>query len=251
MDESWQDRLKPEFSKPYFKSLLAFVKKEREDGPVYPPSGEVFKALETTPYDRVLVVILGQDPYHGPGQAHGMSFSVKPGVRIPRSLANIYKELRYDLGIYPVKHGYLYAWARRGVLLLNATLTVREKVAGSHQKQGWETFTDRIILELNKRETPMVFLLWGRFAQQKGAMIDTSRHVVIPAAHPSPMAATTGFFKSKPFSKANAALKKLGLPEVNWALPKDPNEEVPLIEPFTRQGPPPIDVDGVLKAQFG
>lgn len=251
MDASWSDRLKAEFSKPYFQALTSFVRQERLEGPVYPPSGEVFRALETTPYDRVKVVILGQDPYHGAGQGHGMAFSVKPGIRVPQSLGNIYKELRTDLDIRAPSHGYLYAWARRGVLLLNTILTVREKTPGSHKGRGWETFTDRIILELNARETPVVFLLWGRPAQEKGALIDTSRHVVHPAAHPSPMAAHTGFFGSKPFSKANDSLRKLGLPEVDWTLPKDPAEEVPLIDPLPRQTAPVVDVDGALKAQFG
>lgn len=251
MDASWQRLLKPELSKPYFQELTLFLKKEREEGPVYPPSGEVFTALETTPFDRVLVVILGQDPYYRAGQAHGMSFSVKPGVKVPQSLQNIYKELRSDLDVRSPSHGYLHAWARRGVLLLNTTMTVREGTPGSHKGKGWETFTDRIITELNNRETPVVFLLWGRPAQEKGALINTSRHAVIPSAHPSPMSAHTGFFNSKPFSKANAALKKFGLPEIDWALPKDPSEVVPMIEPFSCQAPQGVDVEAALKAQFG
>lgn len=251
MHPTWQAKLKGEFQAEYFQGLVKFLKEEREAGPVYPPSGEVFTAFEETPLDRVLVVILGQDPYHGAGQAHGMSFSVKPGVRVPPSLANMYKELKADLGIEPPKHGYLRAWARRGVFLLNTVLTVREKAAGSHRNFGWEKFTDAAIRALNEREAPVVFLLWGKPAQEKSSMIDTSRHVVLPAAHPSPMSASTGFFGSKPFSKANEALVKKGLPTVDWTLPADPNEEVPLRDPISFKPKVEDDIDALLASEFG
>lgn len=252
MHPTWQAKLKGEFTKPYFKNLVDFLKEERASGAVYPPAGEVFTAFEETPFDRVLCVILGQDPYHGEGQAHGMSFSVKPGVKIPPSLANIYKELKDDLGIEPPPHGYLRAWARRGVFLLNTVLTVRAKSANSHRGAGWETFTDVAIRALNEREAPVVFLLWGKPAQEKAALVDTSRHVILPASHPSPMSASAGFFGSKPFSKANAALQKLGLPTVDWAIPSDPNEEVPLRDPIQlKPKDQEDDLDAVLAEQFG
>lgn len=230
MDKSWQVQLKGEFEKPYFRALSEQLKKERETSTVYPPSGEVFTAFSETPFQRVKCVILGQDPYHGEGQAHGMSFSVKPGVRVPPSLANIYKELESDLGFAPVKHGYLRAWARQGVFLLNSVLTVRKKEANSHQGLGWELFTDRVIQALNERKVPVVFLLWGSAAKKKVALVNTGRHVILSSAHPSPMSASSGFFESKPFSKVNAALTKLGVPPINWQLPEDPLTETPSIE---------------------
>jgi uracil-DNA glycosylase len=180
----------------------------------------IFEALEKTPYEKVKVVILGQDPYHGMNQAHGLSFSVQPGVKIPPSLKNIYKELADDLGIPPVTHGYLTSWAEQGVLLLNTVLTVREGQAYSHRGKGWEQLTDAIIQKLNEREQPIVFILWGKPAQQKMTMIDTQKHIIIRSVHPSPLSAHRGFFGSKPFSKTNDALIALGETPINWQLPE-------------------------------
>jgi len=250
MDVTWKAALKGEFTKDYFTNLVEYIKSERADGAVYPPSGQVFAAFEETPLDRVKVVILGQDPYHGAGQAHGLSFSVLPGVTVPPSLVNVYKELESDLGVQPVKHGYLMAWARRGVLLLNTVLTVRAKSANSHKGCGWEVFTDRVIQVLNERELPMVFMLWGKHAQEKAAMVNTAKHVVLPAAHPSPRGGT-GFLGSKPFSQANLALSKVWIPPVDWSLPEDPSTEVPMAEPvkqMTDQAPPVGgEIDDLLK----
>lgn len=250
MDDTWKAALNGEFSKDYFKNLVEYVKGERTEGPVYPPSGHVFAAFEETPLDRVKVVILGQDPYHGAGQAHGLSFSVMPGVKVPPSLVNVYKELEADLGFAPVSHGYLKAWARRGVFLLNTVLTVRAKSANSHKGCGWEVFTDRVISVLNERDLPMVFLLWGKHAQEKAAIINTSKHTVLPAAHPSPLSGN-GFFGSKPFSQANMALSKSWIPPVEWALPADPNEDVPMIDPVKphEDKAPPVggEIDDLLK----
>jgi uracil-DNA glycosylase len=253
MHLSWRKALHEEFSKPYFEKLVAFVQAERAKGEVYPPAGEVWTAFEETPLDQVQVVILGQDPYHGPGQAHGLSFSVKPGVRPPPSLVNIYKELESDLGIPPVKHGYLLAWARRGVFLLNTVMTVRKGAAGSHRGEGWETFTDRVISVLNARETPMVFILWGKDAGNKAGSIDGSRHLVLSSSHPSPMSASSGFFGSKPFSRATAWLQSKGLPGVPWQLPEDAlavpeRQEGALPQPPTAQGD---DLGDVLAREFG
>lgn len=233
MHTSWASRLADEFRKDYFQKVVAFVKSEREKGQVFPPPGEVFTIFETVAFEDVSVVILGQDPYHGPGQAHGMSFSVKPGVKVPPSLANMLKEAQEDVGTTKVPHGYLRSWASQGVFLLNTVLTVRAKEAGSHRGEGWETFTDVVISKLNQRETPMVFLLWGKDAQNKAGMIDTSRHAVFTAAHPSPMSASSGFFGSKPFSNANDALIKRGLAPIDWQLPEDPNDVRPRPAPPT------------------
>ena len=215
MHLSWKLALAEEFKQPYFRQLSDFVAQERTTKVVYPPAGQVLRAFAVTPLDQVRVVILGQDPYHGPGQAHGLAFSVPPGVALPPSLRNVYAELRADLGACP-ETGDLTRWAEQGVLLLNTTLTVRQGEPASHQGQGWEQFTNAVIKILNAREKPMVFLLWGRFAQTKAAFIDTSRHVVLMAAHPSPLSAT-GFFGSKPFSKANVALVETGQEPVVWA----------------------------------
>lgn len=217
MDESWKQRLAGEFQKPYFKDLVEFVREERKSHVVFPEPRDVFAAYDATPYDKANVVILGQDPYHGAGQAHGLSFSVLPNVKAPPSLQNIFKELKADLGIATPKHGLLTYWAVQGVMLLNATLTVRAHDAGSHQGKGWETFTDETIRLLNQREVPVVFVLWGRYARSKKDLID-SRHTVIESAHPSPMSAHNGFFGSKPFSKVNAALEKRGLAPIDWAI---------------------------------
>jgi len=214
----WNPLLRSEFDEPYWRDLQAFVAAERQQHTVYPPHDQVFAALHLTPYADTRVLVLGQDPYHGPRQAHGLCFSVQDGVAVPPSLANIHRELHDDLGIAPPGHGNLEAWARRGVLLLNATLTVRAGQAGSHQGKGWETFTDRVIRTVNDKPERVVFVLWGSFARRKKALVDTSRHTVIESAHPSPLSAHNGFFGSRPFSRANAALVEAGLEPVDWSL---------------------------------
>jgi uracil-DNA glycosylase len=215
----WNPVLKAELEKPYFAELRTFVDAERRRAPVYPPADEVFAALHLTPYADVKVLILGQDPYHGPGQAHGLCFSVRPGVDVPPSLANIYAELESDLGIPRPDHGCLDAWARQGVLLLNATLTVRSRQAASHQGKGWETFTDSVIEAVDAKPERVVFILWGSSARRKKALVDTSRHVVIESPHPSPLSAHRGFFGSRPFSRANEALVAAGREPVDWRIP--------------------------------
>ena len=220
--ESWINKFGDELDKPYFRSLIEFVKAERARFEVYPPVGRTFTAFEAVPFKEVRVVILGQDPYHGPGQAHGMSFSVLPGVKPPPSLQNIYKELQSDVGVKPVAHGHLIAWAKQGVFLLNTVLTVRKGEAGSHRGQGWETFTDNVIKLLSAREGRIVFILWGKDAQTKAALINTSEHVVITSAHPSPMSAHNGFFGSKPFSRTNQVLDKRGFYTIDWQLTDNP-----------------------------
>jgi uracil-DNA glycosylase len=210
--------LQDEMAKPYFVELTAFVNEERTRATVYPAESDVYSALKLTPLENVRVVILGQDPYHGPRQAHGLCFSVQRGVAIPPSLRNIFQELRDDLGVPLPKHGNLEHWAKQGVLLLNATLTVRAGEAGSHQKRGWETFTDRIIEILGDRNDPLVFVLWGAYARSKKRLIDP-RHTVIESAHPSPLSAHNGFFGSRPFSKINEALTSSGSPPIEWSLP--------------------------------
>jgi uracil-DNA glycosylase len=214
----WQAPLRDELAKPYVADLAEFVAAERAAHTVYPPAGEEFTALELTSYEQVRAVILGQDPYHGPGQAHGLAFSVRKGVRVPPSLVNIYKELRSDLGIEPPGHGYLAQWARHGVLLLNAVLTVRAGEANSHKGRGWERLTDAIISAVSARETPAVFILWGAPAQKKAALVDEARHTVLRAAHPSPLSARNGFFGSRPFSQTNAALEAAGQPPIDWRI---------------------------------
>lgn len=211
--------LRGEFAKPYWAPLQEFVQRERRYHQVFPPHDEVFAALHLTSYVATRVVILGQDPYHGPGQAHGLCFSVRPGVAVPPSLVNIYKELNADLGVPIPDHGNLRAWAEQGVLLLNTTLTVRKGAAASHQGRGWETFTDEVIGAVNVKPHPVVFILWGSHARKKRALLDTSRHVVIESAHPSPLSAHNGFFGSQPFSRTNAALVAAGLPPIDWRLP--------------------------------
>ena len=212
----WNPLLREQFAEPYWDALMSFVAQERSAYPVYPPHEEVFAALHLTPYAETRVVILGQDPYHGPGQAHGLCFSVRHGVRVPPSLANIYRELRDDLGIDPPDHGNLERWARSGVLLLNTTLTVRGGAAASHQGHGWERFTDRVIETVSAKSSRVVFLLWGAAARRKRSMIDAERHTIIESAHPSPLSAHNGFFGSRPFSRANAALVDAGLQPVDW-----------------------------------
>jgi uracil-DNA glycosylase len=214
----WNPLLRDQFELPYWNELQEFVAEERQRCAVYPPPDEVFAALHLTPYADVKVMILGQDPYHGAGQAHGLCFSVRRGVRIPPSLANIHRELRDDLGVPIPDHGNLEPWARRGVLLLNTTLTVRAGQAGSHQKQGWETFTDRVITVVNDKPDPVVFILWGSAARRKRELIDTDRHTVIESAHPSPLSAHNGFFGTRPFSRANEALVAAGREPVDWSL---------------------------------
>jgi uracil-DNA glycosylase len=215
----WNPILRSELTAPYWADLQRFVADERRRGPVYPPPEAVFAALHLTPYADTKVLILGQDPYHGPGQAHGLCFSVSPGVAIPPSLANIHLELHDDLGCPVPDHGHLVSWARQGVLLLNAVLTVRAHAAGSHAGHGWETFTDRIIAAVNAKPERVVFVLWGAYAKKKAPLIDTSRHVVIASAHPSPLSARNGFFGSRPFSRANAALVAAGRSPIDWAIP--------------------------------
>jgi uracil-DNA glycosylase len=218
----WNPVLRGEFAKPYWVDLQQFVATERTRATVYPPRDEVFAALHLTPFAEVKAVILGQDPYHGPGQAHGLCFSVRHGVRPPPSLQNILKELEADLGLSPPDHGCLDAWARQGVLLLNASLTVRAGRAASHQGKGWETFTDEVLRAVNTKPERVVFILWGASARRKRTLIDTSRHVIIESAHPSPLSASNGFFGSRPFSRANAALVEAGRDPIDWALPPDP-----------------------------
>lgn len=219
MKTDWNPLLRDQFDEPYWRDLQAFVRSEREQHQVFPPQEEVFAALHLTPYADVKVFILGQDPYHGPGQAHGLCFSVREGVEVPPSLVNIHKELQADLGCDPPGHGNLEHWARQGVLLLNATLTVRARTAASHQGKGWETFTDRVIEVVNDKPERVVFVLWGASARRKKAIIDRDRHTVIESPHPSPLSAHRGFFGSQPFSRANDALVAAGREPIDWCLP--------------------------------
>jgi uracil-DNA glycosylase len=214
----WNPILKAELEQSYFAELRTFVKEERAKGPVYPAPHEEFAALHLTPYADLKVVILGQDPYHGPGQAHGLCFSVRDGVPPPPSLVNIFKEMHTDLGLPIPTTGCLEPWARQGVLLLNATLTVRARDAASHQGKGWERFTDAVIRATNEHPEPLVYILWGASARKKKSLIDTSRHVIIEAAHPSPLSAHNGFLGSRPFSRANEALVAVGREPVDWSL---------------------------------
>lgn len=216
LEPSWKEALKEEFSAPYFKELTSFVRAEYGTGTVYPHPKNIFRAFELTPFDAVKVVILGQDPYHGPKQAHGLSFSVVEGVRNPPSLQNIFKELREDMGAVP-ESGDLTRWAEQGVLLLNATLTVRAGQANSHQGKGWERFTDAVIRKLSDEREGLVFILWGNYARSKKSLIDFAKHEIIESPHPSPLSAYAGFFGSKPFSKANAYLESRGSTPIVWA----------------------------------
>ncbi len=215
----WRDVLADEVEKPYYQKLQQFVDQERQQGTVFPPDQEVFSALELTPYERVSVLLLGQDPYPGHNQAHGLAFSVRPGITPPRSLVNIFKELHEDLGCRIPNNGSLVPWAEQGLLLLNAVLTVRAHQPNSHKNKGWEIFTDAIIKAVNASERPVVFVLWGGYARKKLKLIDTDRHVVIQSAHPSPLSVNSGFFGSRPFSKINAALRQADRPEIDWQLP--------------------------------
>lgn len=219
LKNDWAPLLEEEFSKPYYLQLREFLKQEYKHYRIYPDMYEIFNALHYTAFADVKVVILGQDPYHGPNQAHGLSFSVKPGVPLPPSLKNIFLELQADLGCTPPSSGYLVPWTKQGVLLLNTVLTVREGQAHSHQGKGWEIFTDRVIEILNRKSNPVVYILWGSAAQMKKQLIDTNKHFIIKAPHPSPLSAHRGFFGSKPFSKTNSILKTIGQTEINWQLP--------------------------------
>ncbi len=217
----WNPVLRGEFAKPYWEPLQQFVRQERAEYEVYPPAADVFSALHLTSFSSTRVVILGQDPYHGPRQAHGLCFSVQRGVPVPPSLANIHKELAADLGITPPRHGNLEAWARQGVLLLNTTLTVRAGQAASHQGKGWELFTDEVLRAVNEKPHRVVFILWGTSARRKRALINLHRHTVIESAHPSPLSAHNGFYGSRPFSRTNEALEAAGLEPIDWSLPDD------------------------------
>ncbi|MEM6753895.1 MAG: uracil-DNA glycosylase [Cyanobacteria bacterium P01_C01_bin.38] len=218
LPDSWKTALAEEFDKPYFKELQNFIEAERKSKTIYPPQEDVFSAFELTPLEQVNVLILGQDPYHGENQAHGLCFSVKPGVKTPPSLVNIYKELKDDLGFDIPNHGYLVPWAKQGILMINAVLTVEAHTANSHKNKGWETFTDAVISKVNQKQEPVIFVLWGGYAKKKLKLIDTNRHTVIQSAHPSPLSARNGFFGSKPFSKINSALQQAGKPDINFQL---------------------------------
>lgn len=221
LEEGWKNLLINEFKSPYMQNLKQFLLVEKTARKqIFPKGSEYFAALDLTPFEKVQVVILGQDPYHGPGQAHGLCFSVRPGVQPPPSLINIYKELKADLNIEPPDHGFLVPWAQQGVLLLNSVLTVECHKPASHQNRGWEKFTDQIIRRLNDEREGIAFLLWGSYAQKKGAFIDRKRHLVIESAHPSPLSAHRGFFGSRPFSKINAYLSAQGKQPIDWRLPK-------------------------------
>lgn len=222
LEDSWKAVLGDEFAQPYMRNLKDFLRAEKAAGKqIFPKGAEYFRALDLTPLDEVRVVILGQDPYHGAGQAHGLCFSVRPGVRIPPSLVNIYKELQSDLGIAPARHGFLEPWAQQGVLLLNSVLTVEEARAASHQGQGWERFTDAVIRAVNEDCEHVVFMLWGSYAQKKAAFVDGSRHLVLKAPHPSPLSAHNGFFGCRHFSQANDYLLSKGRNAIDWQLPSE------------------------------
>ncbi|HKI33873.1 MAG TPA: uracil-DNA glycosylase [Gemmataceae bacterium] len=216
---SWQAVVGEELDQPYFQKLREFLDAERAQHKVFPPADKVFSALELTPYDKVSVLVVGQDPYHDDGQAHGLAFSVQPGVRPPPSLVNIFKELRDDLGCRVPNNGYLVPWAEQGVLLLNTVLTVRAHSPASHKGKGWEKFTDAVIRKVAEKSDRVVFVLWGGHAQKKRSLIEDGPHAIIESAHPSPLSAKNGFFGSRPFSKINAALREAGKPEIDWQLP--------------------------------
>lgn len=223
LEAGWLQHLQGQFTLPYMSHLKSFLKNEKLSGKtIYPPGQEIFAAFNLTPFEQVKIVILGQDPYHGPGQAHGLSFSVKPGVAAPPSLINIYKEMQDDIGIEQPRHGFLEYWAKQGVLLLNTVLTVEKSQAGSHRKKGWEQFTDFAIQSLNEHREHLVFILWGSFAQKKKAMIDESKHFIIESPHPSPLSSYRGFFGSRPFSRANRYLVEHNIAPVDWQLNQNP-----------------------------
>ncbi len=216
LDESWKHHLEKEFEKEYFRKLVEFVKEEYSTKTVFPPGPYIFRALNECPFDKVKVLILGQDPYHTPGVANGLAFSANPDKRVPPSLQNIYKELKSDLGVEPPSSPDLTRWAVQGVLLLNATLTVRKGEAGSHQGKGWEEFTDAVIKTVSDEKEHVVFILWGAYAQKKEPLIDSSKHLIVKSPHPSPFSANNGFFGSKPFSKTNEYLKANGIDDIKW-----------------------------------
>ncbi len=218
IESSWKSILNDEFKAPYFRELKEFLIEEKKRYTIYPPGKLIFNAFNLTPFDSVRVVIIGQDPYHGRGQAHGLCFSVPYGIAPPPSLINIFKEINDDLGIPVPAHGNLEHWARQGVFLLNATLTVRANQPGSHQRRGWEKFTDAVIKELSKQRVGLIFLLWGKFAHEKESLIDTKKHYVLKAAHPSPYSAFNGFYGCRHFSKTNEILRSHGLPEIDWRI---------------------------------
>lgn len=219
LEASWKKRLEEEFDKPYMTQLKQFLLEQKKKGKtVYPPGPKIFSAFDETPFEKVKVVLLGQDPYHGPGQAHGLAFSVQPGVRFPPSLRNILKELKDDLGCEIPKNGNLDKWADEGVLLLNAVLTVEAGKAGSHQGKGWEQFTDAAIRHLNEEKKNLVFILWGSYAQKKAAFVDKKKHLILKTVHPSPLSSHRGFFGSKPFSKTNKYLESHGIKPIDWSL---------------------------------
>lgn len=219
----WRNLLTDELDKPYFQKLQQFVDAERQSYTVFPPEEDVFSALNITPFEKANVLLLGQDPYHDNNQAHGLCFSVQPGIKPPPSLMNMFTELRSDVGFRIPNNGYLVHWAEQGILMLNAVLTVRAHSPNSHKNHGWETFTDAIIRKVNAKESPVVFVLWGGYAQKKLALIDTSRHTIVQSAHPSPLSARNGFFGSRPFSSINRALQKTDKPEIDWQIPDIPN----------------------------
>jgi len=225
INNDWWPVLEPEFEQPYYSNLSSFINHEYQNENIHPDHDKIFEAFEWTSFDKTKVVILGQDPYHENHQAHGLSFSVMPGVKVPPSLRNIYKELDDDLGFAPVNHGYLESWARQGVLLLNTVLTVQDGVAFSHQGKGWEKLTDAAIIALSERTEPVIFVLWGKAAQDKIKLIDTMQNVVIKSAHPSPLSAYRGFFGSRPFSKVNAVLRQFDEKEIDWQLPESVEEQ--------------------------
>lgn len=218
IEASWKEILHDQFNSSNFKSIKEFLIEEKQKYTVYPPGNLIFNAFNLTPFHAVRVVIIGQDPYHGAGQAHGLCFSVPRGIPLPPSLVNIFKEINTDLGVPIPKHGNLEKWATQGVLLLNATLTVRANQAGSHQRKGWENFTDAVISQLSKQRVGLIFLLWGKFAHDKESLIDTQKHYILKAAHPSPYSAYNGFFGCRHFSKTNEILRRHGLPEINWQI---------------------------------
>ncbi len=225
LERGWKQLLGDQFEQPYMKSLRQYLLERAKAATIYPPPAQWFSAFDATPLDQVRVVILGQDPYHGPGQAHGMCFSVLPGVAIPPSLRNIYKELRDDLGIEPVKHGYLQSWAAQGVFLLNSVLTVEQGQAAAHQGKGWEQFTDVVIERLSAQRSHLVFMLWGGYARKKGQVIDADRHLVLTSAHPSPLS-VRGFTGCKHFSSANEYLSSVGKSPIDWQLPAEVKREI-------------------------
>lgn len=228
LEQTWLEQIQDEFSQPYMLQLREFlVTRKQHKAVVYPPGKQIFKALNSTPFDKVRVIILGQDPYHGPGQAHGLSFSVLPGVKVPPSLANIYREINNDLGLPIPHHGYLQSWAEQGVLLLNSVLTVERGQAGSHQNKGWETFTDVVVHKLEQKRENLVFMLWGSYAQKKGEVINTRRHLILKAPHPSPLSAYRGFLGCGHFSKANQYLHQQQLEPIDWSVEKQPPQAYP------------------------